>query len=650
MYKIISKKEYDKIYLSKINKYEKLKLISEICRFNTITAVKKAGSGHLGSSFSAMDIIVYLYHKLINILDVGLDSPNRDIYFSSKGHDVPGLYSLFYLLGIIPLDKLLLLRRIDGLDGHPEKHIPGIEANSGSLGMGISKARGMAWAKKYNQNKGNVYVMVGDGELQEGQNFEALQSTISQEITNLTVIVDHNKYQTDDKIENVVSLGNLKEKLESFGWYVHQFDGHNYNEIEKAFKLSSECNNLPKILIANTIKGKGVSFMEPGKNKGYYNWHSGAPDDKSFELAINELTSSLNERCLVNKISNIKYLNISDNFKKNDKSISSEYVADGYGEELVELARERKEIIVLDGDLSADCRIRGFEKEFPDRFIENGIAEQDMVSMAGGLASQGLLPIVNSFASFLSSRPNEQIYNNTCENTKIIYACHFAGIIPAGPGKSHQSIRDISLFSSLGNVTIFQPSSSEEAKLGLKYFVDIESGACVLRMNIGPSPRIISLPNDYSLQKGKGFSINEGRDIVIVSYGPVMLNEAITAASILSNIDVQAKVINMPWLNYIDFEWLNNEIGECTIIYVIDDHSEIGGLGDYLISQITNLSVKIVKLGLKSLPKCGSPLEVLKAHKLDGKSIAKLISVELNKSIDDFNDNNNIQYTNEAPQ
>ena len=202
---IIDKKEFDKIINAGFSKFEKLALIADMCRLNTLVIVKKAGSGHLGSSFSAMDLITYLYYEKLNIIQKGIDSSDRDIYFSSKGHDVPGLYSLLFSIGILPLEKLLKLRRLNGLDGHPEISIPGIEASSGSLGMGISKGRGMAWAKKYNNKKGHV----GDGELQEGQIFEALQTTIQQKVSNLTVIVDFNKYQTDKKTDEIVSLGNL---------------------------------------------------------------------------------------------------------------------------------------------------------------------------------------------------------------------------------------------------------------------------------------------------------------------------------------------------------------------------------------------------------------------------------------------------------
>ena len=289
-YNLINKSEFDRVRSVESNWSVKMELFADMCRFNTLVAVKKAGSGHLGSSFSAMDIATYLYLNELNILDVGLDSPDRDIYFSSKGHDVPGLYSIFYALGIIPEEKLLGLRRLNGLDGHPEVRQPGIEASTGSLGMGISKGKGMAWAKSYKNNNGHVYVLTGDGEFQEGQIYESLQATAHQKISNITSIMDHNKYQTDMLVKDVNDIEDVVEKVSAFGWHVVRIDGHDYNELKKTFTDLKKVTDKPKMIIADTVKGKGVSFMEKPEvetfaGKTLYKWHSGAPDDVSYVKA-----------------------------------------------------------------------------------------------------------------------------------------------------------------------------------------------------------------------------------------------------------------------------------------------------------------------------------------------------------------------------
>jgi len=631
-FSLITQEEFKRINNSDISKYDKLSIIADMCRANTLTAVKIAGSGHLGSSLSAMDTTVFLYYQVMNTCKIGIDHKDRDIYFSSKGHDVPGFYSILYSLGILPKEKLIKLRRLGGLDGHPDVKIPGVECNSGSLGMGISKARGMMAAKKMAGNKGNVFVLTGDGELQEGQIFEALQTTVQQKVNDLIVIVDHNKVQSDKMVEKITDLGELETKFQSFGWHVSRCDGHDFSALEKIFADFRKINDKPKILIADTIKGNGVSFMEHPRALedagGLYKWHAGAPDDESFKKGYQEIISKINDRLTGAGIGTLNLEPIPQE-KETKSSVSQEYVANSFGHALVEIGKKRKDIVVLDADLAADCRIREFEDKYPERFIENGIAEQDMVSMAGGLALQGFLPVVNSFAAFLASRANEQIYTNASEGTRIIYVCHYAGVIPAGPGKSHQSIRDISLFGALPDFEIIQPCNAVETEMALNYCVKKSFNNCVLRLIIGPSPRIVELPNNYRFEIGKGTVIRDGEDGLLFCYGPVMLNEALVANEILLKQGFSLKVVNMPWLNRINITWLADSIKDLNAIYVLEDHALEGGLGDYLLRTMIKENLLESRhyrcYPVKGFPACGTPIEALKYHGLDGASISKKI-------------------------
>ncbi len=633
--KLIPFVEFQRIRKASIDKYDKLSLLADMCRLNAFSSVKLAGSGHLGSSFSAMDILVLLYFYEMNILEVGIDNPHRDIFFSSKGHDCPGQYSVLAATGILPFEKLLKLRRLGGLDGHPDVKIPGIEANSGSLGMGISKARGMSLAKKISGYGGRVFVMTGDGEIQEGQIWEAIQTTIHQRITNIHVIVDFNKIQTDKEVKEIIDLGDLQKKFEIFGWHVERCDGHNFAEIDYVFKKFKTIADKPKVLIADTIKGKGISFMEGPtalKNEsGIYKWHSGSPDDDSFESGHLELVERIN--MTLDKLGFepllLEVVETREIHKARFKD-SAEKVVNAYGEALVELGEKRKDIVVFDADLSADCGLRSFELRFPDRFIENGIAEQDMVSMAGGLALQGLLPIVNSFGAFLASRANEQIYNNATENTKIIYVCHYSGLIPAGPGKSHQSIRDISLLGALPNCVSIEPCNGAETKLALNWCVNEAKENCLLRLAISPSPRNIVLPEGYEFTFGRGTLLRDGTDAVIFTYSPVMLHEALIAADLLQDKNISLKVVNIPWLNRIDMEWFEKTVGNCKYIFTLDNHFIRGGLGDFLLNIINESQVlqkrEFVKFGLLNYPECGTPAEVFDYHQLSGGHLSSKIS------------------------
>jgi transketolase len=642
---VIPRAELDRVFAVADDPDLRLATAADMCRLNALVAVKHAGSGHLGSSFSAMDVVAWLLFEELNTAGLGWEHPDRDVYFSSKGHDVPGLYAALFALGVIPLERLLRLRRLGGLDGHPDIGVPGIEANSGSLGMGISKARGIAWAKRHLGRGGRVVVMVGDGELQEGQNYEGLQAAAHERLAGLTVIVDRNELQSDKPTDEIVSLGVLEDRFRAFGWHVRSCDGHDFAALREAFAALGAHDDRPQALIARTIKGKGVSFMEhPAalrEGGGTYRWHAGAPDDASFELAVTELTERIGKGLAALGLAPLA-LEPVDRVEDADTaslegepesgagtpraSVSGEYVVDAYGDELVRLGAEREDLVVLDADLASDCRVRGFELAYPDRFVECGIAEQDMVSTAAGLARHGLLPVVNSFASFLASRANEQIYNQASERTKVVYALHYAGLIPAGPGKSHQSVRDISLLGALPGTTVVQPGNGEQTRALLRWAVAEAGGNVAIRLAIGPSPRRIELPLD--VRPGCGNLLRDGRDGMLVAYGPVMLNEALTAAELLEAEGVGLAVLAMPWLNRVDAVWLDQAVRGHEQLFVLEDHSPIGGLADALRRELSG-EREIVAFGVEGWPACGTPTEALRHHRLDGRSVATRIAARI---------------------
>jgi transketolase len=607
-----------------------LPLLADMCRLNALVAVKRAGSGHLGSSFSAMDIVVHLFYGELNTAHVGFDHPERDVYFSSKGHDAPGLYAVLHALGVLPTEKLLRLRRLGGLDGHPDVGVPGIEANSGSLGMGISKGRGIAWAKRFLGRGGRVVVMTGDGELQEGQNFEALQAAAAHRQGNLWVIVDRNELQSDKPTEEILALGDLETKLRAFGWHVATCDGHDHDALARTFADFRARDDVPKVLVANTIKGKGVSFMEHPhalrEGGGTYRWHAGAPDDESFARAHAELVERIRPQLPDLRLETVESVEAGTEGEPESgiatrTRVTDEYVADAYGEALLELADSHPELVVLDADLASDCRIRPFELTHPERFHESGIAEQDMVSAAAGMARHGLLPVVNSFAAFLAARANEQIYNQASEHTKVIYALHYAGLIPAGPGKSHQSIRDVSLLAALPNMTIVQPGNAEETKRLVRWAVAEAPKNVAIRLAIGPSPRRLALP---AVAEGQGAVVADGTDALLFTYGPVMLHEALNAAELLGD---RVQVVNMPWLNRVDRDWLSELVESFDELFVLEDHAPVGALADSLRRALGGREITV--FGVEGWPACGTPSEALGFHRLDGSSLAGRIAAAL---------------------
>jgi transketolase len=600
---------------------------ADLCRLNTLYMIMRAGSGHIGTSFSSIDLVSWL---MLNV--VRPQEPNeRAIYFSSKGHDVPALYSVLIALGALEFDRIHMLRRLDGLPGHPDVGTPHIVANTGSLGMGISKAKGMVIANRLADRPVPIFVLTGDGELQEGQFWESLPSAVHGRMGEITVIVDHNKLQSDTFVARVNDLGDVEARLASCGWHVVRRDGHDPSAIAATFAELNRITDRPKVWIADTIKGRGVSFMEHTALRGdewLYRYHSGAPSEAEYAAALAELTEAVNRRLLDADQPEVQLAWLELPTRRPPPPAAQRLVA-AYSEALVEAAGRDERIVALDGDLMVDCGLLPFRDRFPDRFVEAGIAEQDMVSMAGGMALRGMLPIVHSFACFLSTRPNEQIYNNATEQTKIIYVASLAGLVPAGPGHSHQSVRDISALGAVPGLVLIEPSCEAEVKMAVDFAVRDSDQSCYLRLFTPPIELPYELPADYRLTLGRGLQLTSGQDAALFSYGPTMLSQAVRASGLLHARGIGLAVYNLPWLNRVDPAWLADAVGSVEWVFTLDDHYVTQGQGDLILSALMELErplgCRARKLGLTEIPHCGANDEVLEAHRLDEASLADTI-------------------------
>ena len=276
-----------------MNNLELEKMANEI-RKDSVTAVHSAKSGHPGGSLSSADIFTYLYFEEMNVDPANPKWEDRDRFVLSKGHVAPGLYSTLAEKGYFPKEDLKTLRHTGSyLQGHPDmKHIPGIDMSSGSLGQGVSVAVGMAAAGKYDKKDYRVYTLTGDGEIQEGQIWEAAMWAGHRKLDNLVVIVDNNNLQIDGSIEDVCSPYPIDKKFEAFNFHVINIDGNDFDQIRAAFKEARETKGMPTAIIAKTVKGKGVSFMENAAG-----WHGKAPNDEEYEIAMADLEKAGEALC-----------------------------------------------------------------------------------------------------------------------------------------------------------------------------------------------------------------------------------------------------------------------------------------------------------------------------------------------------------------
>lgn len=596
-----------------------VELFARMARCNALYAITRAGSGHIGSSFSSLDIVSWLHLRV-------MDHARGDIYFSSKGHDVPGYYAVATALGSINFDMLHALRRLDGLPGHPDVGTPGIACNTGSLGMGVSKAKGMVLANRFHSSHGRVFVLTGDGELQEGQFWESLSSAANLRMGEITVIVDHNKLQSDTLVREVSDLGDLEAKFRAFGWVVAQCNGHDVAALERTFGELSREEGKPKAIIANTIKGRGVSFMEhtamPVEQR-YYKYHSGAPSPEMYLQSVIELAAGIDAATTALAIEPVRYETVPPSSRATGPDERQKLIP-FYGDALLNAAANDERIVALDADLILDTGLIPFRERFPERFIECGIAEQDMVSMASGMALKGLRPVVHSFACFLSARANEQIYNAATEGGRIVYVGSLAGLTPAGPGHSHQAVRDVSSLAAVPGLSIVEPSLPDEVEPLLRWCLQDAPGSAYFRIVSAPT-LMPAIRADFTPRYGWGREMMAGADIAIVTYGPVLIQEAWTACTRLLEQGVAAGLHSFPWLNHVDPDWLEGMAQQYPVMMVVDNHYLVGGLADRIAAEMVEhgIPIRLHTVGVDSIPVCGTNEQALRAHRMDADSLVE---------------------------
>ncbi len=613
------KDEFDRIRSLNAPMAERIALFADACRLNTLYMIARAGSGHIGSSFSSLDIVALLQLQKMK---------GEDVYYSSKGHDAPGLYAFLIATGRLPFDKIHGLRRLGGLPGHPDVGVPGMVVNSGSLGMGISKAKGMVRADHLSGRKRTIYVLTGDGELQEGQIWESLVSAANDKLGEIVVIVDHNKLQSDHLVAKTSDLGDLEAKFAAFGWAVGRADGHDIAALDAELDRLAT-SPLPKVLIADTVKGRGISFMEHTameSDAALYRFHSGAPDADSYRLGAQELLDRINKR-----LGDLGAAALAvETFQQPAAAPAGEMqrLIPAYSEALLKAAAANDKIVALDADLVLDTGLIPFREKYPERFIECGIAEMDMVSQASGLALSGFLPVAHSFACFLTPRANEQIYNNATERTKVVYVGSLAGLLPGGPGHSHQAVRDIAALGGIPGLTMVEPSCVAAVGPIVDFCLSAQARSAYIRLVSIPCAVPYAYDADWSPRLGEGVLLRPGGDVVVLGYGPVLLTEAWHAAEALAADGISVQLVDLPWLNQVDATWLASVVGERPVV-TLDNHYAANGQGEMIAAALAQSGhgAGVTTIGVDAIPVSGTNAEVLRHHKLDRDSLAEKFRV-----------------------
>lgn len=592
-----------------------------------LTSTTEAGSGHVTSSLSSVDLMTVLFDAYFSY---DLDNPSstgNDRLVFSKGHASPLYYSLFAMSGGIPLEELKSLRKFrSNLEGHPTRHFPYSDAATGSLGQGLSVAAGLSIGlKKFHlQTIPFIYVLLGDGELAEGQVWEAANFSSYYQLHNIVAIVDINRLGQSQETMLGHDIIEYEKRFQSFGFDTYSINGHDFSEITNVFHgIRESKSSKPKVILAKTIKGKGVSFLE---NKD--NWHGKAltrdqlhdalvelgGDDKLYSFNLKKpMTADVERKIFVNPPSAISYA-------KNIEVATREAV----GSSLLEKVQANNSIIVLDGDVNNSTYTSLIKNNNREQFIQCFIAEQNMVSVAIGLSRLSYHPVVATFAAFLT-RAADQIRMAALSHASILFVGTHVGVEIGEDGPSQMGLEDISLFGTIPESIIMQPSDAVAGNAitsllcnsrGIRYIRALRSKTPILYENsesfqVGGSKVIKSNPDDH---------------LVIAATG-IAVHEALKAYYNLEKEGIHVKVVDCYSIKPFDDGTLKKLSSQTikNVIVTVEDHFDHGGFGDFVLNAFTGSETKIVKLSLNHISRSGSSQELLADAKIDSASIVAKI-------------------------
>ena len=601
---------------AKVNQLqEKAKLI----RQSVVDMLIHAGSGHTAGSLDMADIFAYLYFYSIKHDPKNPSWQYRDRMVLSNGHICPVLYATLAHAGYFSLDKLKTLRKFGSeLQGHPDRNFLKIlETSSGPLGSGLSQALGMALADRIDNAKTSgrkFFCLMSDGELDEGNTWEAIMLAGKEKMNSLIAIVDRNNIQISGNTDKVMPLESLSNKWRAFNWQVIEIDGHNFVEIDRAVETAKMDSGKPTVIIAKTISSKGVPEFE-----GKYEWHGKAPSTKE-EIEI------------VSKAFGLTFESKDSSVEQSAKVSSSDLhsMREAFGQALVTIANADNSIVALSADLSDSTGLGEFKKKFPDRYIEVGVAEQNLVTVASGLSANGKIPFVTSYAIFSPGRNWEQIRTTICYNNQPvkIVSTH-VGLNVGADGGSHQALEDIALMRVLPNMTVLSPCDSIETKKAVLAMAKTKSPV-YLRLPREKSIDITGDDSPFEIGKANVLFEKEGSDkakaLVFFATGPI-LGEVIKIANELSGQKYSVAVLNIHTIKPIDEDTIIKYTHKYGAVVTVEEHQISGGLGSAIAEVLAeHFPCPIQFVGVNDkFGQSGRPEELFEHYGLGEKDILKAV-------------------------
>ena len=650
---------------------EQLKDAANMMRGYDLVTLCAAGSGHSGGTLSIMDITAALY---LHVAQHDPKNPNwadRDRIIWSAGHKAPALYVGLGFAGFCDINDVVTLRKLHSrFQGHPHwTKLPGVEVSSGSLGQGLSVAVGMALSARLDEKKHKIFCLMGDGEQQEGQVWEAAMEAGHFHLDNLIAVIDTNRLQIDGWVKDVMEVQPLDEKYAAFGWEVMHVDGHDMGQLVETFTKARAVVGRPVVILADTVKGKGVSFME-----NVAGWHGRTPNLEELDASLKELglTERIPVEMLLNKAKSYqadidleleaKMPKFSRDFWWNSGDamhVKMEPTRKGFGQSLAENGDDER-IVCLGLDISGSITISDFYAGKPERkkrWMSLGIAEQSATAAAVGFAREGKLPVIGSYATFSAARNLDQIRVSVCYgNFNVLIAGAHAGVSVGPDGATHQALEDLFAMMGLPNMTVVVPCDIVEARKATTHLLLKHVGPKYLRLAREATPIVTDEKTPFVFGKANVIRLrketadfidafetsladdykNESEDLSIIACGP-MVPEAMRAARILkSDYGYETRVLNLHTLKPIDKKAIIRAAFETGVVVTAEEH-QIGALAWRVSGILTESKQLYVKplitgaIGVKDrFGDSGSPWEMVKELEVSAEHIAQK-AVELMK-------------------
>ena len=594
------------------------KMAQKLRRFS-IESTTEAGSGHPTSCMSAAEIMSVLFFDEMRWDPRDPSGRRADLFVLSKGHAAPILWAALKEAGAID-DDLMTLRQHDSrLEGHPTPLVPWVRVATGSLGQGLSVANGMAWARKLDGEEGRVYVLMGDGEVAEGSVWEAAEFAAFHKLTNVCGIIDLNRLGQSGPTMHQHHAEVYEARLQAFGWETAVVDGHDVAALKGAFARARQSAK-PFGIVAQTLKGKGVSFLEDKEG-----WH-GKPLKKGDELA--RAVAELGDTSITLEVEARHYekepkraegpVALTPEYEKGQEVATRE----AFGTALAKLARTAPQVVALDGDTKNSTFSDRFKAIAPERFAEGYIAEQNMVGAALGMSTEGKIPFASTFACFLS-RAYDFIRMAVYSRPSHLVLCgSHAGVSIGEDGPSQMALEDLAMMRALVKATVLYPSDAVCAERMVEAAARTE-GIVYIRTSRPKTPVLYA--NDEKFPVGGSKTLRRSdKDAVTVVAAGVTLFEALTAHERLQKDGVAIRVIDLYSVQPLDEEALRRAAKETRAIVTVEDHSVRGGIGEAVAAVVAG-STRLEILGVREIPRSGKPAELLEAHGISAAAIVRAV-------------------------